>query len=183
MRVICACGNQSDEIIRGIATGFSKFDISYTYILGDRGVYSHRGRPLDGYAIDIGGDVTDSSQVLLTSADRIPFIGGFSEGIMILSPTYQGDGCCFATRGYIISSQETQIPPTLKKYPLISCGMGAKDTVTYSSLTPRKEMICIQRRLSTFDGRVIEPQEFPAEGNGFITLAVFTAMLLCDVIK
>ena len=184
MRVISASGRQADEIISGIVAGFSKANIPYLCMSTSGCKDSCCRRPLAGSAIDGCGEaVGECAEVLLASTDHIPFLSGFDEGIAILSPDSKGEGCQFRKRGFVISSQDTQIPSILRKYPGISCGMNAKDTVTFSSLRADRGMICLQRKLITFEGRVIEPQEFPTIGEGFGTLAVFTALLLCDVIK
>ena len=183
MRLISATGKDADEIIHGIAVGLNSVNIPYLTISQDPGKELGCGRPFDGYAIDGDGEAAEANaEVLLTSTDRIPFFNGFYEGVVILSPDSTGTGCEFKRKGFVIAEQDTQIPPKLRKYPLISCGMSWKNTVTFSSLRQDGGMICLQRRLCTLGGKIIEPQEFPVERGGFSTLAIFSALLIADVI-
>lgn len=67
---------------------------------------------------------------------------------------------------------------------LISCGLGAKDTVTLSSLEDKRPMLSVQRPMTTLSGTVIEPMELPLprdEGTDlFDLLAAAAIVLLCD---
>lgn len=183
MRLISASGKDADEIICGVADGLNSANIPYLAISTTLGKEFGCGRPFVGYAIDGDGEAAEgSAEVLLTSADRIPFFRGFSEGIIILSPDSFGAGCEFKRKGFVITSQDVNVPQKLRKYPLISCGMSSKNTVTFSSLRQDGGMICLQRRLCTLGGKIVEPQEFPVKRGGFSTLAIFTALLISDVI-
>ena len=181
MRVISAWGTGSERVISGISAGFRDAGVPHCLISRDCG--STRGRRGDGYAIDVAGDAREEdADVILVSADRPLFLRGFSEAVMIVCPEARGDAD-FAGRAYVITDGEIEVPSGLKRFPLISCGMGVKNTVTFSSIRPDGGMICLQRRLNTFSGKVAEPQEYPFrrfEGEGFVPLAVFTALLICD---
>lgn len=183
MRVISASGANAEEIIRSISAGFSEAKVSHLCVCEGRSEEVGRGRLFGGYAIDGGREATDNgAEALLIATDRIPFFSGFNEGIAILGEDSEDICGGLAEKGFVISSKETDIPANMKRYPLISCGMSRKDTVTFSSIRSEGGIACIQRKLITFSGRVIEPQEFPIAKGGFEGLAAFTALLLCDVI-
>lgn len=48
---------------------------------------------------------------------------------------------------------------------VISCGLSLRDTVTFSSFTEDRCVISIQRPLTRFDGRSVEPFELPLTVN------------------
>ena len=179
--MISAWGTGSERVISGISAGFRDAGVPHCLISRDCG--STRGRRGDGYAIDVAGDAREeSARVLLVSADRPSFLYGFSEAVMIICPNARGDAG-FYGKGYVITDGETEAPAGVKRFPLISCGMGLKNTVTFSSIRSDGGIICLQRRLNTFSGRVAEPQEYRVRrsvGDTFPTLAAFTALLLCD---
>lgn len=183
--MVSASGSGSERVIGGIAAGLRAAGVSHCLISRDgRGLF-RRGRLGDGSAIDAAGDATEEQAcVLLASADRIPFLHGFSEAVMIICPGATG-GAAFGGRGYVITDGERDVPAGLKRLPLISCGSGVKNTVTFSSIRPDGGMICLQRRINTFSGRVAEPQEYRFRrfgGDAFVPLAVFAALLICDCI-
>ena len=102
---------------------------------------------------------------------------------MIICPGSCGGDVDFGGRGYVITDGERDVPAGLKRLPLISCGAGVKNTLTFSSIRPDGGMICLQRRINTFSGRVAEPQEYRFRrfgGDAFVPLAVFAALLICD---
>lgn len=50
--------------------------------------------------------------------------------------------------------------------PLVTCGTGLRDTVTLSSSSEGRAVLCAQRRLPTVFGSWLEPQEFAVRMNG-----------------
>lgn len=71
------------------------------------------------------------------------------------------------------------MPAGMKRFPLISCGMSAKDTVTFSSIREKDGIICLQRQINTFSGRIVEPQEYcfePCGSESFPTLVVASSL-------
>lgn len=191
MRVISAAGDGAESIIGRIAEGLSAARLPYLSVSRGQLVYSSGGRHVDGYAIDGDGDFRGSiGHMLLASADLVPFFEGFDEAVIILcSGVGAGEEAAlreFNGRAYVIASSETQIPPGLKRFPLISCGMGGKDTVTFSSIKAEEGIVCLQRQLHTFGGGIAEPQEYllePCGTEAFPALAAFAAMLICDLIR
>ena len=183
MRAISAWGSGSGRVIGGISAGLRGFGVPHCVVLHGAHEGLTRGRRGDGYAIDVAGDARDEDvRVLLVSAGRPSFLNGFSEAALIICPGARG-AADFAGRGYVITDGETEVPPGLKRLPVISCGAGVKNTVTLSSIRPDGGMICLQRRLTTFSGRIAEPQEYPFrrfKGDAFPALAAFAALLLCD---
>lgn len=65
----------------------------------------------------------------------------------------------------------------------ITCGNGAKNTVTIASITPDTAIISLQRTLFNLKGRKIEPADFkikpPKNCSSFSIMAAVTALLLC----
>lgn len=68
--------------------------------------------------------------------------------------------------------------------PIISCGMLAKDTLTYSSRTDDGVVISLQRSVSSLYGKEIEPLEvplmLPARVCGYSLLAYAALCILLD---
>lgn len=180
--MIAAWGTGSESVIRGVAEGLREAGVPFCAVSRDA-LGSPRGRRGDGYAIDVAGDAREEdARVLLCSADRPPFLEGFSEGALIICPGARGEAA-FGGRGCVVTDGETEAPAGLKRLPLISCGAGVKNTVTFSSIRSDGGMICLQRRLTTFSGRIAEPQEYPFRslcGGAFVPLAVFATLLICD---
>ena len=48
----------------------------------------------------------------------------------------------------------------LRAGQVVSCGLSPQSSLTLSSLS-RRGVLCVQRQLTTPDGRLIEPQEIP----------------------
>ncbi|MBQ9558342.1 MAG: hypothetical protein IJU94_07055 [Clostridia bacterium] len=183
MRVISACGNGSEDVIGGISAGLRRAGVAHCAVSESGRGTLPRGRLGDGYAIDAAGDVREDARVLLVSADRLPFLRGFSEAVLILCPAAPAEAADFDGKAYVITDGEREVPPALKRFPLISCGMGVKNTVTFSSVAGDGGMICLQRKLNTFSGKVAEPQEYRFRSfcaDAFASLAAFTALLICD---
>ena len=62
---------------------------------------------------------------------------------------------------------------------VISCGLSLRDTVTFSSFTDDRCVISIQRPITRFDGRTVEPFELPLSVNeGDDRYAILSANLL-----
>ena len=183
MRAILACGNGSERVIGGISAGFRCAGVPHCAVSKNECGCFPGGRRGDGYAIDVAGDAREEARVLLVSADRLPFLRGFSEAVIILCSEALADAADFDGKAYVVTDGEREVPASLKRFPLISCGMGVKNTVTFSSIGSDGGMICLQRKLNTFSGKVAEPQEYRFrrfDPDAFVPLAVFTALLLCD---
>ncbi|MBP5208133.1 MAG: hypothetical protein J6330_06720 [Clostridia bacterium] len=183
--MIAAWGSGSERVISGISAGLRDAGVPHGVVSNNVRGFSTRGRRGDGYAIDVAGDArNENADLLLVSADRPPFLQGFAEAVLVICPGARGSAA-FDGKGYVITDGETEVPAGLKRLPLISCGMGGKDTVTFSSIRPDGGMICLQRRLNSFSGRIAEPQEYAFEcvcDDAFSTLAAFTALLIYDCI-
>ena len=183
MRAILACGNGGERVIGGISAGFREAGVSHIAVSKNGCEHFLCGRRGGGYAIDAAGDAEEAARVLLVSADRLPFLRGFSEAVLILCPDARGEAVGFDGKAYVVTDGEREAPPALKRFPTVSCGMGVKNTVTFSSVRSDGGMICLQRKLNTFSGRVAEPQEYRFrrfDGDPFVPLAAFTALLICD---
>ena len=183
MRAILACGTGGEGVISGISAGFRDAGVPHIAVSENGCEHFSGGRRGGGYAIDAAGDAREAARVLLVSADRLPFLRGFSEALIVLCSEVSADAAGFEGKAYVITDGEREAPPALKRFPLISCGMGVKNTLTFSSVRSDGGIICLQRKLNTFSGRVAEPQEYRFrrfEGEPFVPLAVFAALLICD---
>lgn len=47
--------------------------------------------------------------------------------------------------------------------PVVTCGTGTRDTLTVSSITHHRALLCAQREMPTVDGQWLEPTEFAVE--------------------
>ena len=56
--------------------------------------------------------------------------------------------------------------------PAVSCGLGGKDTLTFSSNTGEEAVLCLQRPLTTISGLPLEPREIPIRLSGRMDAAV-----------
>lgn len=67
----------------------------------------------------------------------------------------------------------------------ITCGMSNKDTLILSSIGERTASVCVQRKIITLNGKIIEVGEYPVRLKNKITdyalLAAFGILLLCDI--
>lgn len=67
----------------------------------------------------------------------------------------------------------------------ITCGMSNKDTIILSSIGQSSASVCLQRKISTLDGNIVEPCEYPVRLKNKITdyalLAAFAILLLCGI--
>lgn len=185
--MISASGNGRESVISGVAAGFRAAGVPYCRVSRDGCERRLRGRLGDGSAIDGAGDAKRGEDpVLLVSSDRTPFLRGFDEAVVIICPDTPCGEAEVGGRAFVVTDGKTELPAGLKRFPLISCGMGGKETVTFSSIRPDGGMVCLQRQVNTFSGRIAEPQEYRfgrAGGEAFPTLAAFTALLLCDCIE
>lgn len=66
--------------------------------------------------------------------------------------------------------------------PAVTCGLGARDTITLSSMRGDSAVINLQRSITCFDGSVAEPQEFPirlsAPTDHYLLMAVASIYIL-----
>lgn len=86
----------------------------------------------------------------------------------------------------IINSDDTLLLNRIKdiKSKIITCGLSTRSTVTLSSISDRKYVMCFQRSVISLTGIKISPFEFPFEICGkFLDdvsiLMLYTAALLC----
>ena len=185
--MITASGSGRESVISGVAAGLRVAGVPYCRVSRDGCECRLRGRHGDGSAIDAAGDAErGEAPVLLVSADRTPFLRGFDEAVVIICPNTPCSEAEVEGRVFVVTDGKTELPAGLRRFPLISCGMGGKETVTFSSIRPDGGMVCLQRQVNTFSGRIAEPQEYAFERVGseaFPTLAAFTALLLCGCIE
>lgn len=89
----------------------------------------------------------------------------------------------------IVSSANTDLIEQLSGYriTLISCGMLAKDTLTFSSSMDENMVVALQREMETFSGKVYEPLEIPVSynvnANKYSVLAYTALKILTENLK
>lgn len=89
-------------------------------------------------------------------------------------------------KGVVFSSDKNALR-LLKNNNIISitCGMSENDTLILSSITNDSAFICLQRKITTLSGNIIEPAEYKVILKNKITdyalLAASAILLLCDI--
>lgn len=72
----------------------------------------------------------------------------------------------------------------VRAFSAVSYGPGEKNTLTFSSLTPRRFSLTLQRRVVTLSGRPLEPQEWPLPALPSLSpeelLCLYGTLLLLD---
>ncbi len=77
-----------------------------------------------------------------------------------------GDNCIFdipnSYKGVVFSGDKKGLQLLQKRgITTLSCGMSQSDTLILSSISENTASICLQRKIITITGDVIEPREFP----------------------
>lgn len=49
---------------------------------------------------------------------------------------------------------------------IITCGLSGTATITVSSISDNRFVLCLQRKIKTWDGKVVQPQEIPVSVSG-----------------
>ena len=191
VKLVAVVGKGRFDTARNISIGLKEAGVPTLSLSNSEYLLNMRPRPNVGSAIDGFGEAHGEEQIILTSADRIPRMIGIDKCIIVLCGEYEP----FISevpfdknrRVYVIVNSGARVAaPMLGGCTVITCGMGAKDSVTLSSVRFRSAVACIQRQIYTFGGRVIEPCEYPVpyavHGDVFGPLALFCVMLLCDYI-
>lgn len=89
----------------------------------------------------------------------------------------------------VVSSANTELIEQLSAHriSLISCGMLAKDTLTFSSSMYENMVVALQREMETPSGKIYEPLEIPVSynvnANKYAVLAYMAIKLLTENIK
>lgn len=69
-----------------------------------------------------------------------------------------------------------------KKIKTVTCGMSNKDTIILSSVKENTASVCLQRKITSIGGKIIEPSEFPFKSEHKITdyalMASYAILLL-----
>lgn len=127
---------------------------------------------LFGTVFPPSGTITVTGRIRVRSADSAVIIGK------------NGEAHIENALGIIVSGDDppTDIPAGIQ---LITCGAGAKNTVSFSSLTESGITLSLNRSMNTAAGRC-DPLEFPAAGTGgadvFSYMSAFAAALLLGII-
>ena len=113
-------------------------------------------------AVSIRGEHT---AVVLSEPDCFPALHRLGESVVILN-TIGGE-----------------LPPGADHWgKVITCGLGMRDTLTFSSLTREGAVVSLGRSLRDFSGAWIEPEEFPLALGGprepFFLLAAVAILLV-----
>lgn len=91
-------------------------------------------------------------------------------GIVILKNQFPYCSCCHPPQASvcIVPSQNPNALSFAANsgIPSIACGASTFDSLTFSSFTPERAVISIQRKLFTLTGSDIEPAEFPIKLSG-----------------
>ena len=73
------------------------------------------------------------------------------------SPLSLPDGFCC-----VLESDNHRAAALLQNshFPVVTCGMGAKDTLSVASLDDGNAVLSLQRSVAALDGRILEPHDF-----------------------
>jgi hypothetical protein len=127
-------------------------------------------------------------EILIVSTEKLDSLRGFDECVVVMKM----GGKLPVTVGFpektifIASSDEIEQLETLRNLGknVITCGVGKRDTVSYTSLTDNGIVVSLNREISAFSGKKISPLEFPEKRHGnFIVydeLAVIALRLVLD---
>ena len=87
----------------------------------------------------------------------------------------------------VVDPENEEAIAMLKKNSMrtVTCGMSAKDTITYSSIDPECAIVSLQRELKTVGGEDLDPGEFPIKAlsckKDFALLAAVAVLLLSGI--
>ncbi len=111
------------------------------------------------------------------------------EGIIVTIGKFTSD--CYLNiignfKGVVFSTDKSALKMLKeKKITSITCGMAAEDTLILSSITDSAAIICLQRKITTLSGNIIEPAEYKVTLKNKITdyalLAAAAILLLCGI--
>lgn len=134
-------------------------------------------------------DVTSGKPnfLVLEFSTRINLKGG--KGVVVLIGQISENSILETPDNYIgiVYSSDGAALNLLQKNNIttITCGMSSLDTLILSSIGERTASVCVQRKIITLSGRIIEPSEYPLHLKNKITdyalLAAFGILLLCDI--
>lgn len=121
----------------------------------------------------------DSRFIKEITSEKILIV--FDEGSELSLPDIS-----FENAAAIVNSADRNLISQLAKYdiPVIACGDSQKDTFTFSSITEDEAVVSLQRTITSFLGKVIEPFEIPVKlyekDNVFCALCYVAILTIFD---
>lgn len=165
-------------ILFGITGGYVADEIKR--ILGYYGIVS-----VCGSSVDV---MSSNPNFLTFEYSKTASIKG-GKGVVVLIGEISSNSVLEIPENYkgIVYSKDEQALKLLQKNNIttITCGMSNRDTLILSSIGERTASVCVQRKIITLSGRVIEAGEYLVHLKNKITdyaiLAAFGILLLCDI--
>lgn len=163
MTVVFICGDKNDRSFRFLLKNVLAKTYTVTYIGGD--LVFRRGNGYEVVAIDFEtfDKIETKEPIFLLKKDCVPNFA-FPENSTAIA----------------CSENEEQIK-ALKNSPcrIITCGFGKTDSFSYSSLSDEETVVSLNRELTAFSGKKIQPLEIPTEiprGQDLYSVIAFTAL-------
>ena len=163
MTSIFICGDEQDESFRYLLQNVLSETYRITYIK-NRSIYQW-GEGYELLALDMEDykEIQTESTVLLLKKGCVPNID-FPENATVIA----------------FSENEEQIKALKScKGHVITCGFGKTDSFSYSSLSDDKVVVSLNREVTAFSGKKIQPLEIPLEipvGADIYSVIAFTAL-------
>lgn len=151
MTNIIIYGNCKNNILEKLI--LNELSNRYSIFFYKKGIYLNKG---SGY------------ELLVISADELVEINVPQSIIILQSDAKLGKNIIVPKDTVAIAdSQNTDGLQGLcsLKIPAVSCGLSARDSVTFSSRTSDSAVIALQRSITALSGKLIEPLEFPINFN------------------
>ena len=164
-------------ILFGIAGGFINDEIAE--ILAPYGITEVRNSYLNSNS-------DNPSFLLLECSARIK--AHADSGIIVMLGEAAGNSYIDIPDGFkgIVNSNDTTALEILSKSDIktVSCGMFGNETVILTSFTDTSACISLQRRVTTLNGKTVEPFEYPIKlqksYSEYAIMAAFSILLLSD---
>lgn len=163
MTSIFIAGNEDDNGFRVLLEEILSLTYRITYVKGNA-LYQW-GKGYEVLALDCPsyGEIGAENPVFLLKKDCVPCFD-FPEKAMVIA----------------CSENEEQLKALKDKgLHVITCGFGKRDSFSYSSLSDESMVVSLNRELTAFSGKKIQPLEVPVkipQGADVYSVIAFTAL-------
>lgn len=106
----------------------------------------------------------DNAELILTDSDSFDLV--YSDTAVVVFKEAGKLNVGFDTQKQVVAIVDSCNQDVMKlvsetELPAITCGLSARDTITLSSINEDSAVIDLQRSITCFDGKIMEPQEIP----------------------
>ena len=131
---------------------------------------------------------TEKPAFFVYDCERLPELY-LDKGILLFKGSCTGNSPLSLPDGFccVLESDNHRAAALLQNshFPVVTCGMGAKDTLSVASLDDGNAVLSLQRSVAALDGRILEPHDFRVSictGTGpKQILAVSMTLLLSEI--